>query len=180
MSATPSICGVIAEFDRPEPMIGALRAARAAGWPDLDASSPHPVPDAAEILGAHGAPVGWIAVGVGLFGAALQFGVQVWLNVFDYPLNVGGRPLFAWPLFLPSAMIVGILWGAVAALVGMLALNRLPRLHHPVFAVPGFERASQDRFFVCLFTGRPGFGPEAAVALLRDHQPLRIAEVPRA
>lgn len=179
MSTAHAPAGVIAEFDRPEPMVAALRAARDEGWRSLDAYAPYPVPEAAELLGAHGAPVGWIAVAAGAVGAAIAFATQVWLNAIDYPLNVGGRPLFSWPVFLPAAMVVGTLWAAAAALIGMLALNGLPRLHHPVFAAPGFERATEDRFFLCLFADDPLFEPEATAKLLARHRPLRVAEVPR-
>ncbi|QYU71208.1 DUF3341 domain-containing protein [Leptolyngbya sp. 15MV] len=73
-----------------------------------------------------------------------------------------------------------MLWAAAAALLGMLWLNRLPRLHHPVFAAPGFERAMEDRFFVCILFD-PDDAAEDAEALLRA-QPgvLRLAPVPRA
>lgn len=172
--------GVIAEFDRADALVEAVRAAKQAGWTHLDAYGPYPVPEAAELLGAHGAPVGWIAVGAGIFGGLLQFGTQIWLNAVDYPLNVGGRPLLSWPLFLPASFIVAVLWAATAALLAMLAMNRLPRLHHPVFAAPGFGRASEDRFFLCLFAGDPRFAtPAQAARFLEELKPLRVSEVPR-
>jgi hypothetical protein len=170
--------GVIAEFGRAEDLVAALRAARAAGWRALDAFSPYPVPEAAELLGARGNRVAWIAIGAGLFGAALAYGTQWWLSVHGYPINVGGRPLHAWPPFLPATTIVAILWSAAASLLGMLALNRLPRLHHPVFAAPGFRRASEDRFFLLLSAEDPRFGTEAATHFLEGLHPLRVAEVP--
>lgn len=178
MSERPAPAGVIAEFDRQEPMVEALRAAVAAGWRRLDAYAPYPVPEAAELLGARVTALGWIAVAAGAVGAALAFATEVWLNAVDYPLNVGGRPLFSWPVFLPATMVVSALWGSAAALIGMLVLNGLPRLHHPVFAAPGFERATEDRFFLCLFADDPLFEPAAAARLLARHGPLRVAEVP--
>jgi hypothetical protein len=171
--------GVIAEFATDDAMVAALREAREEGWTRLDAYAPRPVPDAAHLLGAHGAPVGWIAIGAGVLAGAAQFLLQLWLNGFDYPLNVGGRPLLAWPAFLPASLIVGVLFASVAALIGMLALNHLPRLHHPVFAAPGFWRASEDRFFVALFAEDPRFtDAESAAGLLRRHHPLRVSELP--
>lgn len=170
--------GIIAEFSRAEDMVAALRAAQAAGWRRLDAYSPFPVPEAAELLEVRNWPVAAIAVVIGLFAAALQYGSQWYFNVVDYPINVGGRPLHAWPTFLPATYIVAVLWGAVAAVLGMLWLNGLPRLHHPVLAVPGFGRASEDRFFLCLFAEDPLFEPARAEALLRAFNPLRISPVP--
>ena len=117
-------------------------------------------------------------LGAGLVGAALAYGTQYWLSVHAYPINVGGRPLHAWPAFLPATTIVAILWAAAAALLGMLALNRLPRLSHPVFAVPGFARASEDRFFLLILAEDPRFDAAAATRFLQAQRPLRVAEVP--
>ena len=175
--STPPPLGAIAEFSRAEALLAALRAARAAGWSRLDAYAPHPLPDAALALGARAAPVAWIAIAAGVFGAAVAYGVQWHLSVNDYPLNVGGRPPHAWPVFLPAAYIVGVLWAAAAALLGMLWLNRLPRLHHPVFFARGFHRASQDRYFLFLMAEDPRFQPASALAFLRGLDAVRVSEV---
>lgn len=175
-----AIAGIIAEFDRAEALVAGVCAARAAGWRAVEAFAPYPVPEAAEPLGARGSRVAWIAIGAGLLGAVLTYGTQWWLSVYVYPINVGGRPLHAGPAFLPATTIVAILWAAAAALLGMLALNRLPRLHHPVFAAPGFGRASEDRFFLFLSAEDPRFEAEAATSFLQGLLPLRVVEVPGA
>ncbi|MBX9699272.1 MAG: DUF3341 domain-containing protein [Acetobacteraceae bacterium] len=172
------IHGVMAEFASDEALVAALRAARAAGWRHMDAFAPYPVAEAATLLGTRGNRVAWIAIGAGLAGAAVAYGMQWWLTVHDYPINVGGRPLHAWPAFLPATTIVAILWAAAASLLGMLALNRLPRLSHPVFAAPGFGRASEDRFFLLILAEDPRFGAETATRFLQGLGPLRVVEVP--
>ena len=173
----PPPYGAIAEFAAAETLVAAVRAARAAGWSRLDAHAPHPVPEAAEALGARATPAAWIAIAAGIFGAATAYGTEWYLSVHDYPLNVGGRPMNAWPVFLPAAYIVGVLWAAAAALLGMLRLNRLPRLHHPVFFARGFHRATQDRYFLYLSAEDPIFAPEAALEFLRGLGPLRVSTV---
>ncbi|GAA0579140.1 DUF3341 domain-containing protein [Craurococcus roseus] len=170
--------GLMAEFREAGPMLDALRAARAAGWRALDAFAPHPVPEAAEAMGVRAAPVAWIAVAAGLAGAAITYAAQWWIQVQDYPVNVGGRPLHAWPVFLPSAYIVGVLWACLAALAGMLWLNGLPRLHHPVFGARGFHRASEDRYFLFLDARDPLYDRARAEAMLRAHAPARVSAVP--
>ena len=169
--------GLIAEFARGDAMVAALRAAREAGWRRMDAYGPYPMPEAASLLGTRAWPVAAIAVAAGLLGGALQYGSTWYLTVVDYPLNVGGRPLHSWPVFLPATYIVAVLWAAVAALLGMLVLNRLPRLNHPVFAAPGFERASEDRFFLFLMAEDPLFDDVATEAFLQRLSPLRVTVV---
>jgi hypothetical protein len=174
------LAGIIAEFDSAEAMLDALHDARAAGWRRMDAFAPFPVPEAAALLGARGVRVAVIAIAAGLFGAALAYGTQWWLSVHQYPINVGGRPLHAWPAFLPATTIVAILWSAAASLIGMLALNGLPRLSHPVLAVPGFLRASEDRFFLLISAADPRFGHANATSFLQRQGALRVSAVPRA
>jgi hypothetical protein len=170
--------GILAEFARPDEMLAALRAARAAGWRRLDAYGPHPVPEAAAILGTRAWPIAAIAAGAGILGGAIQYAAQWYLSVVDYPINVGGRPLHSWPVFLPATYIVAVLWAALAALVGMLWLNGLPRLHHPVLAAPAFERAMEDRFFVCLFPEEASREAEAEALLRAQPGVLRVTPVP--
>jgi hypothetical protein len=100
------------------------------------------------------------------------------LNTVDYPLNVGGRPLDSWPAFIPSTLIVAILWAGAATLIGLLLILRLPRLHHPVFEVHGFERASNDRFFLCILSDDPLFESAATRNFLEGLAPQIVREVP--
>lgn len=169
--------GAMAEFAAAEPLVAAIRAARAAGWSRIEAYAPHPVPAAALALGARAAPVGWIAMVAGLAGGTIAYGTAWYLSVHDYPLNVGGRPPHAWPAFLPAAYIVGVLWAAAGAVLGMLWLNRLPLLHHPAFFARGFHRATQDRYFLFLTAADPRYEAAAALDFLAGLDALRVSEV---
>jgi hypothetical protein len=169
--------GTIAEFADADAMIAAVRAARDAGWTRLEAYAPYPVPAAALALGVRAAPIGWIALAAGALGAAMSYGLQYLTAVHGYPVNVGGRPPHAWPVFLPATYLVAILCAAAASLVGMLVLNGLPRLHHPVFFARGFSRPRRRGFFLLLFAEDPLYGPETAPGFLRALAPRSVAEV---
>ena len=170
--------GIMAEFRRPEDLIQAVREAKRTGYTKLDAFSPFPLTDLADELGVRTTVIPWIAFLAALVGGSLQYGSQYWMNAVDYPLNVGGRPLDSWPAFIPSALIVAILWAGVATLIGLLMILRLPRLHHPVFAVHGFRRASEDRFFLCVLAEDPIFEMHGTRAFLETLSPLAVQEVP--
>jgi hypothetical protein len=170
--------GVMAEFPAPEALIAAVAAARDAGFTRLDAFSPFPLPEVAEALRVRPRVIPWIAVVTAVIGAAVQYGSQYWMNAVDYPLNVGGRPLHSWPTFIPSTIIVAILWAGAATLLSMLLIIRLPRLHHPVFAVPGFERASEDRFFLLILGDDPLFDDHRVRAFLQGLAPVAVRSVP--
>jgi len=86
----------------------------------------------------------------GLSGYLLQY----YVSVIAYPINVGGRPYHSWPSFMIVTFELTILFGGISAAVGMLALNGLPMPYHPVFNVPEFAKASDDKFFLVVFCDR--------------------------
>ena len=97
------------------------------------------------------------------------------ISVIDYPLNIGGRPLFSWPSFIPVAFECMILIAALSAVFGMLALNGLPRPYHSIFNTPNIERASSDRFFLCIEADDPQY--EQAEKFLAGVGALAVSEV---
>jgi hypothetical protein len=169
--------GLVAEFETPGALTEAVRIAQSAGYTRLDAYSPYPMPELADALDAKTLAIPLAALVVGIAGAAVQYYAQYWMNVLDYPINVGGRPLHSWPAFIPGPLIVSFLWAAVAILVAFLTLTGLPRLHHPIFDVIDFERASEDRFFLCLERGDPMFDREGTARFLENLRPLAVREI---
>ena len=113
----------------------------------------------------------------GIAGGAGGYFMEWYAMAVDYPINVGGRPLNSWPAFVPITFELTVLSGALAAIVAMFALNRLPQPHHPVFNVPHFERASTDKFFLCIEARDPRFDLAATRAFLESLNPDAIAEV---
>lgn len=170
--------GLLAEFETPEALREAARGLREAGFTRLTAFTPFPVDGLEEELGLRRSRIPAYVLVAGLAGAALAFLVQWWANGFDYPLDVGGRPLFSWPAFVPITFEMAVLAGSVAAVVGVLAGAGLPRLWHPLFEVDGFERATVDRFFLGVGAEDPRFAPERLAGVLRDMGALRVVRVP--
>ncbi|MBA3533657.1 MAG: DUF3341 domain-containing protein, partial [Ardenticatenales bacterium] len=130
-----SIYGLMAEFDDAQLLADATRAAREKGYHKIEAYTPFPVHEVTEALGFHKTAVPWVVLTGGVIGLILGFALQYWTQVIDYPLNVGGRPFNSWPLFVPVTFEVTILFAALSAVFGMLAMNGLPMPYHPVFNV---------------------------------------------
>ncbi|GJE26660.1 DUF3341 domain-containing protein [Methylobacterium organophilum] len=139
---------LLAVFETPEALVQALRVARADGHRALDAFTPFPVPALTEAFAPPRNPVRPVMAIAGFGAAAAMYALQWYSSVIAYPLNSGGRPLHSWPVFLLVPFEVGVLAAAFAGFVAMLWTCGLPRLHHPLFALPQFERASQDRFLL--------------------------------
>lgn len=161
MTIPPAIAedlyGLLAEFPSGEALVEAARRTHAAGYRRFDAYSPMPVDGLAEAVGFRGTRIPLVVLVGGILGAATGYFMQWYLMAVDYPLNIGGRPLHSWPAFIPVTFELTILFAALAAVLGMLGLNRLPMPYHPLFAVPKFSWATQDRFFLCVEATDPTF-----------------------
>jgi len=178
MKPRTPIFGLMAEFDSPEAVLQATRRARLEGYTEMDAYTPYAVEGLAEELGLQRTSVPLVVLIAGLVGASAGFFMQFYAMAVNYRFNVGGRPPNSWPAFLPVTFEMMVLVAALAALFGMFFLNGLPRPHHPVFNVPGFARATQDRFFLCVEATDPKFDREATRAFLAQTGPRDVMEVP--
>jgi hypothetical protein len=123
------LSGVVAEFETPEALEGAYEALTRQGYTRLDAWTPYPVRSLVK-AGFDGSIVAWIMLVAGLAGGALGYLIQLWVNVRAFRINVGGRPLDSAPAFIPITFESAVLLSAVTGFIAMLALSRLPRLHH--------------------------------------------------
>lgn len=171
------IYGLVAEFDEPTTLVAAARRAYAAGYRKMDAYSPIPIEGLHEELGFHATRLPLIVLIGGLVGLAAGYGLEYWSSVIAYPMNIGGRPLHTWPSFIPVAFETTILGAALAAVLGMLALNGLPEPYHPIFNAPRFPMASRNAFFLCIESKDAQFNREATEAFLKSLQPQEVTEV---
>ena len=173
----PSLFALLAEFDEPGRLVAGVRLCRE-HYVEVDAYSPYAVDGLAEALGFARNRVPLITLLGGIAGAAAIYFLQWYSAVVDYPINSGGRPLDAWPVFVIPAFEIAVLAAALATFFGMLALNGLPRLNHPIFNADDFDLASRNRFFLSVRASDPAFDPEDTRSFLTSLEPLRVIEVP--
>jgi len=166
----------MAELASADALLEATRKARAGGYTAVEAYSPFPIEGLAEATGMKRNWVPPIVLGGGLVGCIGGYFMQWYSAVVSYPINSGGRPAHSWPEFIPVTFELTVLIAALAGVAGMLFLNGLPRLTHPVFNLREFDLASRNRFFICLRSQDPQF--ESARNFLRDLEPLGIWDVP--
>jgi len=171
--------GIIAEFDHPEQVVAAARNAHAAGYRQMDAYTPMPVHGLDEALGLRPTRLPLLVLGGAVVGCVGGFSLLYWIAVIAYPLNIGGKPLNSWPAFIPVTFETTVLCAAIAAVLGMLALNGLPQPYHPVFNASRFRLASRNRFFLCIESRDPKFEREATRRFLEAQHPQGVEEVER-
>ena len=116
------IHGVIAEFEGPDQLVEAAQRAYAEGYRVMDAYTPFPVHGLADAIGHRGVRLPRYVLMGGLAGGLGGFLLQAYANVYDYPMNIGGRPYFSWPAYIPITFETTILGAVVTAVFGMLLL----------------------------------------------------------
>lgn len=172
-----NVYGVLGEFETPEELIHAAKAVHAAGYRRVDAYTPFPVEGLSEALGLRHTFVPALTLLGGLLGGLGGFFFQYWAAAVAYPINVGGRPLNSWPAFIPVTFELTVLAASLFSVFGMLALNKLPQPHHPVFNVDRFLHASSDRFFLCIEARDPKFHLQETARLLHSLHAHYVNEV---
>ena len=167
----------MAEFDDPNALVAAAQRARHEGYRRMDAYSPFPIEELHDALGMGPSRLPLIVLVGGLVGCIGGFALQYWVSAVENPWNIGGRPLFSWPAFIPIIFECTILVAALSAVLGMLALNGLPMPYHPVFNVSRFALASRNRFFLCIEARDAHFDLEKTRAFLNTLGPREVSTV---
>jgi hypothetical protein len=172
-----ALYGIMAEFNSPTELVAAARKTYEAGYRRINGYSPYPIEELSEAIGFTKTSLPLIVLIGGILGALGGFFMQYWMEVIDYPLNVGGKPYNSWPAFIPITFETTVLCAAFAAVLGMLVLNKLPQPYHPVFNAPNFALATRDRFFLVIEANDPKFKHDEAMQFMRELGPTEVNDV---
>jgi hypothetical protein len=142
--------GIMAEFNSPGEILRAAEKVSAAGYRRWDVFTPFPIHGIDKVMNLGNSLVGWVSLALGAGAFVSVVGLIWYSNAFDYPLIVGGKPMFSVPMTFVPSYIMLILGGAVGSLVGMMAFNQLPRLNHPLLKKARFEMVSRDKFIMVI------------------------------
>lgn len=172
------IYGLVGEFATPEDAVALARQLRSEGFSRFDVYSPLPIEEMNDVL--PGRPIVFLAMVLflaAIAGGVLGYLMQYWIAVVFYPINVGGRPLHSWPAFLPTAWEIGALFVVYVGFAALLIACRLPKLYHPIFDAPRFDRATQDRIFLCIDAADRHFDRAKLGESFARHRAVSVAEV---
>jgi hypothetical protein len=162
------VYAVMGEFSDPHDLVHAGRKIREMGYTKIDALSPFPVHGIDAAIGVPYSKLGWIVICVGLTGSATALLLQWWCGAINYPLVIGGKPLFDFSFSIPITFELTVLFSAFASVIGMFALNGLPRLYHPSANYRMAHRATDDRFILLVEADDPIFSPQVTVEHLKS------------
>lgn len=173
----PTLYGLVAEFPSVEELMKAAEKVRDSGYKKTDAYSPFPVEGLIEALGKPHSKIATLMLLGGIVGLVSAFGLMFYTGVIDYPQNIGGRPLFSWPMYFPIMFELTVLLCAFTGVGAMIALNGLPQHYHPLFNVAEFARASRDSYFIAIEATDPKFDLSQTKAFLHSLNPRGVHEV---
>jgi len=161
-----AVYGIVAEFDETPKVFKAAGKVRDAGYTRWDVHTPFPIHDMEEAMGIKTTKLPLLAAGAAATGVFIAASLQWGTTYFLFPTVVQGKPYGAWQPFIPIMFELGVLATAFMCIFGMLALNGLPRYHHPLFTHERFYRVSNDRFFIAIQADDPNFDPVKTKELL--------------
>jgi hypothetical protein len=166
MTSTEKPYGIIAQFDTPADAMHAAEKVRDAGFAKWDVYTPFPVHGMDQAMGLKNSKVGWFSFLGGVTGYTTGMLMIWWMNAYDYPIIIGGKPMFSPFGAFPPSYELTILLGSFGAIFGMMFLNRLPRLHHPLLKHKQFALATHDKFFIVIETADPKYSDTETRKLL--------------
>lgn len=165
---------LVAEFDNEAGLVAAAHRLREEGLTTLEAYTPYPVEELDAILPRPRWILPVLVFTAGMLGVAGGFFMQWYGAAVSFPINIGGRPDASWPAFIPIAFEIAVLCAISAGFVGFFALARLPKPYQPIQAVPGFDRVSQDRFFLTIDAADPRFDAARVTDVVEEFAPCSI------
>lgn len=177
MSEPRKLVGMIGLFDDPNHLISAAERVRDAGYRKWDCHTPYPVHGLDAAMGLKASPLAYLCLSAGAMGAVLAMLMQWWMSAVDYPVRIGGKPLFSWPAFVPITFELFVLFAALATMGGMLVLCKLGRWHSPLHDNDVMAEVTSSRYGVVLAAADEQFSEDGARELFdeagcKDVRPL--------
>jgi hypothetical protein len=166
--------GLAIEFAAEPALVGAARRLREIGLRQVEAYTPYPVAALDDVLPRPRNKLPAMVFAGGVLGLAGGFLLQWYGAAVSYRLNIGGRPPASWPAFIPIAFEIAVLCAVASTFVGFFALARLPRPYQPIQALPGFDRATQDRFFLVVDDADPRFAAADIQRAVEEFAPCGV------
>ncbi|MCA8988451.1 MAG: DUF3341 domain-containing protein [Planctomycetaceae bacterium] len=170
----PSLAGYVARFEDVPSLLAAAEKTRDAGFSRFDCYTPFPVHGIDEAMGTKPTRLPFIVLGCAAMGATTAIALQYFTNAFDYKYIISGKPFFSIPSDMPVTFELAVLFSAFGALLGMLALNNLPRLYNKMFLIDPFAKVTTDGFFLGIEEEDPKFHPEETAHFLNSLHPVSV------
>jgi hypothetical protein len=169
--------GIVGYFTGPADVYKACESLRDAGYKQFDAYTPFPVHGLEHAMGLKPSRLPWIVFACAITGFSSALLMMLYMNVWDYPLIIGGKPFLTIPSYVPICFELTILFSAFGAFFGQWGLNMLPKYFDPVMQHPSFDRATDDRFFISVSSADANYDSNKTRSLLEGLGARELTEV---
>ncbi len=146
--------GVLGHFCEPDEALAAAAKVRDAGFKHFDFLTPFPIHGMEEAMGQKRSWIPWATGALALCGILFAQGLQNWVMIFDWPMNFGGKPFWAWPSFIPITFEAMVFWAALGSALVAIAAGKRDTVPQP----PPMEietGATVDRFVLWISATDP-------------------------
>lgn len=168
MSDRRKTVGAVGLYDTPEDLLRAAEAVRDAGYRKWDCHTPYPVHGLDRAMGLRESPIPYLTLGAGFVGVAAALLLQWWMSVVDYPVRIGGKPLWSWPAFVPITFELFVLFAGLATMGSVFVFCRLGRWHSPLHDSGVMAEVTSHRYAVVLDEADELYSEEKARELLES------------
>ena len=160
--------GMVGLFDDATSLVRAAEKVRDKGYRKWDCHTPYPVHGLDRAMGLKTSPVPYITLTAGFIGVGVALLMQWWMSAVDYPVRIGGKPLFSWPAFVPITFELFVLFAACATMGSIFFFCKLFRWHSPLHDSGVMKDVTTTRFAVVLGADDPQYSEDRAKGLLEE------------
>jgi mono/diheme cytochrome c family protein len=178
LNSNKNLYGITALFNTPDEIIHAAREVSKAGYTHFDVNTPYPIHGMDRSMGLKRSLVGFITTFLGFSGTAFILLFMFWTMSVDYPMVIGGKPLFSLPAFIPITFETTVLLGGVSTVIGLIAVfASLPYNNHPLHDTDYMRAVSGDKFGIVIEAKDPKFNESEIISLLEKLGSTKIHSI---
>jgi mono/diheme cytochrome c family protein len=165
-------------FETPDDIIHAAEKVSKDGYTKYDVNTPYPLHGMNKAMNLPPSKLGYLSLVVGLSGALAALLTMYWMSAVDYPIIVGGKPLFSFPAYVPVMFEVTVLSASIATVLGMLFIFfKLPNNSHPLQGTEYMKMVSSDKYGISISADDPKFDESVIKNLLSQLHAKHITAI---
>jgi hypothetical protein len=164
---------LVTVFENENDILGATETARVNGYEIVDAYTPYAVHGLDKAMGVRPTRIAWVCLGFGLLGAIAKLWFQIWTSAFDWPVNVGGKPLTSVPAFVPVTFEVTVLFAGVGTVLAFILASRMRPGKRPKVV---YEGATNNKFVLVLSQEDAAFDVKSVASLFAQYNMVHLEE----
>lgn len=164
MAKKRAIGGTAGIFLKESTVLKAAAKVRESGFIKFDAITPYPVHGMEEACGIKRSWIPYVTFTAGCLGLLAALGLVYYTSVIDWPINVGGKPMFSLPAFIPIMFELTVLFAALSSVGALFYICGMPKIDPPVID----KDLTCHKFAIFIPENDVGYNAERVEKLMRE------------